>query len=82
MTSRSLITAVAFATLALLTACGGGDVNDDDQAQADGAGAVTAQGTGGIGGSGMTTQATGGIGGSGITTQATGGIGGSGIATH
>ena len=53
MTNRSFITAVAIATLSLLTACGGGDVNDDDQAQslADGNGAAS-QGIGGIGGSG------------------------------
>jgi hypothetical protein len=82
MTRRSLITAVAFATLALLTACGGGDVNDDDPAQADGAVPITAQGSGGIGGSGITAQGSGGIGGSGITAQGTGGIGGSGVVAH
>ena len=80
MTSRTLFTAIALATLASLAGCGGGDVNDDDQAQADSA--VTAQGSGGIGGSGLTTQGTGGIGGSGITAQDTGGIGGTGALTH
>jgi hypothetical protein len=78
MTTRTLFTAVAIATLSLLAACGGGDVNDDDQAE----GAVTAQNTGGIGGSGLTTQGRGGIGGSGLTTQGTGGIGGSGLTTQ
>ena len=55
MTSRSFITAVAFATLSLLAACGGGDFNDDDQAQAqaDVAGGPVAQG---IGGSGAATH--------------------------
>ena len=92
MNSRTLFTAVALATLSFLTACGGGDVNDD-QAQVDasvttqatggiGGSGLTTQGTGGIGGSGLTTQGTGGIGGSGITTQDTGGIGGSGLASH
>ena len=67
MISRTLFTAVALATLVSLAACGGGDVNDDDQAQADGT--VTAQNTGDIGGSGMTAQDTGGIGGSGVMTH-------------
>ncbi len=83
MNSRTLFTAVALAMLASLAACGGGDVNDDDQAQADGS--VTAQNTGGIGGSGITAQDTGGIGGSGIRTQGTGntgGIGGSGMTAQ
>ena len=71
MTSRSFITAVAFATLSLLAACGGGDFNDDDQAQAqaDVAGGPVAQGIGGIGGSGATSQGIGGIGGSGVATH-------------
>jgi hypothetical protein len=80
MTSRTLFTAVAIATLSLLAACGGGDMTDDEQAQAEGA--ATAQGTGGIGGSGLTTQGTGGIGGSGVRAQDTGGIGGSGTSAH
>ena len=78
MTSRTLFTAIALATLASLAGCGGGDVNDD-QAQADSA--VTAQSSGGIGGSGLTTQGTGGIGGSGVGVLDTGGIGGSGTRT-
>jgi hypothetical protein len=97
MTSRSFITAVAFATLSLLAACGGGDLNDDDQAesQADssvGAGSqsvggiggsgVSSQGVGGIGGRGASSQGVGGIGGSGVTSQGVGGIGGSGITSH
>ena len=76
MTSRTLFSAIALAALASLAACGGGDVNDDDQAQADGA--VTAQDTGGIGGTGNRVQDTGGIGGTGNRVQDTGGIGGTG----
>ena len=72
MTSRTLFTAVALATLSFLTACGGGGT-DDGQAQA---GSI-----GGIGGSGVTSQGIGGIGGSGVVAQGIGGIGGSGIAS-
>jgi hypothetical protein len=89
MTSRTLFTAVALATLSLLAACGGGNASDDGQAQANGVGGIggiggsgiTSQGVGGIGGSGVTTTGVGGIGGSGMTSQGVGGIGGSGIAT-
>ena len=93
MTSRTLFTAVALAMLASLAACGGGDVNDDEQAQADGAvttqnssgiggSGLVAQDTGGVGGSGVRTQGTGNTGGSGMTAQDVGGVGGSGITTH
>ena len=85
MTSRTLFTVVALATLSFLAACGGGDANDETQAQANGVGGIggsglTTQGVGGIGGSGLTTQGVGGIGGSGLTAQGVGGIGGSGAA--
>ena len=73
MIRRTLFTAVAMATLALLTACGGGGDAMDSQAQASS--------VGGIGGSGLTTQGVGGIGGSGVTGQSVGGIGGSGVTT-
>ncbi len=84
MTSRTLFSAVALATLTLLTACGGGDASDDGtraQLQVGGSG-LTTQGVGGIGGSGIAAQGVGGIGGSGLTTQGVGGIGGSGVAAQ
>ena len=86
MTSRTLFTAVALATLSFLTACGGGDGADGGQAQASsiggiGGSGVTSQGIGGIGGSGIVAQGVGGIGGSGMMSQGIGGIGGSGIAS-
>jgi hypothetical protein len=90
MTSRILFSAVALATLSLLTACGGGDAADDNvanQQQASSVGGIggsglTGQSVGGIGGSGLTTQSVGGIGGSGLTTQSVGGIGGSGLTAQ
>jgi len=90
MISRILISAVAVATLSLLTACGGGDASEDNaanQAQPSSIGGIggsglTTQSIGGIGGSGLTTQSIGGIGGSGLTTQSIGGIGGSGLTTQ
>lgn len=84
MTSRTLFSAVALATLTLLTACGGGGASDDGtgaQLQVGGSG-LTTQGVGGIGGSGIAAQGVGGIGGSGLTTQGVGGIGGSGVAAQ
>jgi hypothetical protein len=77
MTSRTLFSAVALATLSLLTACGGGDAADD----APGSG-VAPQAIGGIGGSGISAQGIGGIGGSGVMAQGVGGIGGSGISAQ
>ena len=91
MISRTLISAVAVATLSLLTACGGGgDASEDNaaiQAQPTSIGGIggsglATQSIGGIGGSGLTTQSIGGIGGSGLTTQSIGGIGGSGLTTQ
>jgi hypothetical protein len=87
MTSRTLFTAVALATLSFLAACGGGDARDDGQVQANGVGGIggsgiTSQGVGGIGGSGVVAQGVGGIGGSGVTSQGVGGIGGSGITAQ
>jgi hypothetical protein len=90
MTSRTLISAVALATLTLLTACGGGEASDDNaanRAQASGVGGiggsgVATQGVGGIGGSGVAAQGVGGIGGSGVQTQGVGGIGGSGVTAQ
>ncbi len=88
MTSRTLFTAVALATLSFLAACGGGGGGaDDGQAQAGGVGGIggsglTTQGVGGIGGSGVTSQGVGGIGGSGVTSQGVGGIGGSGVTSQ
>jgi hypothetical protein len=84
MTCRTLFSAVALATLSLLTACGGGDASDDgtrSQLQVGGSG-VAAQGVGGIGGSGVAAQGVGGIGGSGVAAQGIGGIGGSGVAAQ
>lgn len=86
MTSRTLFTAVALATLSFLTACGGGGGGDDGQTQASGIGGIggsgaTSQGIGGIGGSGVVAQSVGGIGGSGAAAQSVGGIGGSGVAS-
>ena len=72
MTSKSLLTAVALATLTLLAACGGGAAADDNAGLAAAPSSV-----GGIGGSGLTSQSAGGIGGSGV--QGVGGIGGSGV---
>jgi hypothetical protein len=83
MTSRTLFTAVALATLSLLSACGGGDASGDAGAHPLLVGsAATSQGVGGIGGSGAATQGVGGIGGSGAATQGVGGIGGSGATTQ
>jgi hypothetical protein len=86
MTSKTLFTAVALATLSFLSACGGGAA-DDGQAQASdvggiGGSGVTSQGVGGIGGSGVTSQGVGGIGGSGVVAQDVGGIGGSGVTSQ
>ena len=77
MTRTSLLSAVALATLVLLTACGGGGAPEDNIATAS-----QPAGVGGIGGSGgAATQGVGGIGGSGgAATQGVGGIGGSGRA--
>jgi hypothetical protein len=91
MNRSTLYTAVALATLAFLSACGGGAA-DDEQLQASATGGIRSSGmttqggtVGGIGGSGITAQGStvGGIGGSGITAQGStvGGIGGSGITT-
>ncbi len=86
MNSRILLSAVAVAALSLLTACGGGDVDEDNVANREAPADVAD--TGGIGGSGATTQALGGgtatpaiggIGGSGAPVPHIGGIGGSGI---
>ena len=87
MTSRILFSAVAVATLSLLTACGGGDASEDNVANRQtpqsiggiGGSGVNAQSIGGVGGSGVNAQSIGGIGGSGINAQSIGGIGGSGI---
>ena len=79
MTSSRFLSAVAFAALALLAACGGGEASDDG---ANGATlASSADGSadtlnGGIGGSGA-NRLNGGIGGSGAN-KLNGGIGGSG----
>jgi hypothetical protein len=88
MTCRTLFSAVALATLALLSACGGGEASDSEtSAQPQSVGGiggsgVASQAIGGIGGSGVLAQGIGGIGGSGLTSQAVGGIGGSGVAAQ
>jgi hypothetical protein len=87
MTSRTLFSAFALATLSFLAACGGGAANDGGQAQASdvggiGGSGVVAQDVGGIGGSGVASQGVGGIGGSGVVTQDVGGIGGSGVVAQ
>jgi hypothetical protein len=75
MTSRLIFTAVALATLSFLTACGGGDIGDDNAAGRERAASI-----GGIGGSGIAPN-VGGIGGSGVAPNV-GGIGGSGVAPN
>ena len=88
MTCKTFLSAVALATLSLLTACGGGDASDSEtSAQPQSVGGiggsgVTSQGIGGIGGSGVTSQGVGGIGGSGVVAQGIGGIGGSGVTSQ
>ena len=80
MIRKTLLTAVALATLTFLTACGGGDAGDDNVAMNSQASSVN---VGGIGGSGAGTQGVGGLGGSGMGTAGVnvGGIGGSGMGT-
>lgn len=84
MNSRLLFSSVALATLACLTACGGGASEDNaaGQVQVSGVGDSGATGIGGIGGTGSSTQGIGGIGGTGSTTQGIGGIGGTGSTTQ
>ena len=71
MTSRFLIPAVAAAALSLLTACGGGDAEQDSVASRSTPSSVAI--------TPMATPQTGGIGGSGSPVPQVGGIGGSGI---
>ena len=75
MTRRTLFSAIALATFALLSACGGGDGSDSETS-------AQPQSVGGIGGSGVTSQSIGGIGGTGVGTQSIGGIGGTGVAAQ
>jgi hypothetical protein len=88
MTCKTFLSAVALATLSLLTACGGGDTSDSEtSAQPQSVGGiggsgVASQGIGGIGGSGVVALGIGGIGGSGAAAQGIGGIGGSGAAAQ
>jgi hypothetical protein len=96
MMTRPLL-AATLALLSMLTACGGGGAQAEEQtaqarvrtASVDSS-SVTTPAIGGIGGSGVATPQIGGIGGSGVVAEsvrngvskpAIGGIGGSGVAT-
>jgi hypothetical protein len=73
MTRKTVHAAIAVATLAFLTACGGGDASGDNVAMSQ-----QASGVGGIGGTGSQPAGVGGIGGTGSQPAGVGGIGGTG----